>query len=510
MIVSALPGCRKQPSDSIEAGAQDANTFTVAFYNVENLFDNEYDGGEYPEYRPGPGWTAEMHRIKMENIASVIHSLDASVIALCEVEDEDALRQLQYELKKKGTEYPYRSIAEKVSKANTAPALLSKFPVKNTITHLVHLPDLLPTRPIFEARIEVRKQPLTLFINHWPSKHHAESYRLSAAKVLGNQLLQHPAGTDYLIVGDLNCDYDEFATFGTSGHDDTDGKTGINDLLGTVVRLPNGRRRLRTEQALFKAPFPAHYDLWLELPPQKRMSYFYQGNMQTTDHIIISAALYDSSGIAYVDNSFRVFDMNGMLLENGIPRRWKMRYRNKKKYHVGEGFSDHLPVMASFALGGFSGSALDSARVIINGESPRWFEEHANGWMACANAYRILRDTTEVFRGTYALHVMAAAQKSNKTAIRTVIQATSRDSAGTIRFHIKGSGRICFRTKSSRDKWRYYRDVDKKLSGRAHYSTVSCPQWRPIVLDPHIDPSESVELEMRCGKGAALDMWIDR
>jgi hypothetical protein len=121
-----------------------------------------------------------------------------------------------------------------------------------------------------------------------------------------------------------------------------------------------------------------------------------------------------------------------------------------------------------------------------------------------------VRDTVEVFRGNYALHVKASARKRNTTAIRTVVRAASRDSAGTIRFHLKGSGRICFRTKSSEGKWRYYRDIDKGLSGQANYSMVNAREWRQVVLDPRVDPSRDVEVELRCGKGVALDMWIDK
>jgi len=62
--------------------------FSVASYNVENLFDLKADGTEYPEYLPnGPaGWTRAVQSVKVAHTARVIKELDADIVCLQEVE----------------------------------------------------------------------------------------------------------------------------------------------------------------------------------------------------------------------------------------------------------------------------------------------------------------------------------------------------------------------------------------------------------------------------------------
>ncbi|MBN1307274.1 MAG: hypothetical protein JXA18_05120, partial [Chitinispirillaceae bacterium] len=325
------------------------DTFSVAFFNVENLFDNEFDGNEYVEYRPdATNWNRAMHDRKFENISSVIAAMNASVISLCEVEDRDALNQLAEKLDKKGVRYPFRAIIDTPAASNTRPAILSRFPVGHSAAHPVAVADGFSTRAVLEARLDVGGRPLTLFVNHWPSKHHPESFRLAAATALIGRVAQLPRGTDYCIVGDFNSDYDEFSTFTTFGLNDTRDTTGINHCLGTVRTAGGTRMRPLTEREMITAPFPSHYDLWLELNEIDRMSYFYRGNRQTPDHILLPPALYDQKGISYLDNSFHAFTWEGRLLSHGRPVRWRIRRRGAKKYHAGEGYSDHLPIVARF------------------------------------------------------------------------------------------------------------------------------------------------------------------
>ncbi|MEZ4567177.1 MAG: hypothetical protein R2860_09495 [Desulfobacterales bacterium] len=64
-----------------------AESFKIATYNVENLFDLVRDKTDYPDYRVDgePGGTSAMLSKKLENIASVIKDLDAEIVALQEV-----------------------------------------------------------------------------------------------------------------------------------------------------------------------------------------------------------------------------------------------------------------------------------------------------------------------------------------------------------------------------------------------------------------------------------------
>ncbi|MBN1129450.1 MAG: hypothetical protein JXA71_10715, partial [Chitinispirillaceae bacterium] len=161
-----LPHCgpdRPSPApDKKNLAVPCADTITVAFYNVENLFDLHYDGNEYPEYRPGAlGWNKETQGIKLANIASVIAALQADVIGLCEVENDVALADLQKELKRQGAPYPWRAAATKPSRASTAPCLLSRLP----LTGIAHHGAGDGKRPVLEADVDWCGRPLKLFVN---------------------------------------------------------------------------------------------------------------------------------------------------------------------------------------------------------------------------------------------------------------------------------------------------------------------------------------------------------
>ena len=58
----------------------------VATYNVENLFDADYQGSEYEAYIPGKhNWNRRMVEIKLNHIAEVICDLNADILGLQEV-----------------------------------------------------------------------------------------------------------------------------------------------------------------------------------------------------------------------------------------------------------------------------------------------------------------------------------------------------------------------------------------------------------------------------------------
>ncbi|MFD2892168.1 endonuclease/exonuclease/phosphatase family protein [Flavobacterium chuncheonense] len=81
---------------------------TVAFYNLENLFDTIKDPINYDEeYTPVKGWTSKNYKKKLENLSKVIAELGISdvqkntpvLIGVCEVENRGVLEDLIKESK---------------------------------------------------------------------------------------------------------------------------------------------------------------------------------------------------------------------------------------------------------------------------------------------------------------------------------------------------------------------------------------------------------------------------
>jgi len=312
--------------------------FRIASYNVQNLFDEIYDGTEYAEFVPKKGgWSRRLSDVKIDRVAEVICDLDAEIVALQEVENERIFQRLRKRLRRVGCDYGYGAITRKKG-APIQVALLSKFPiVKSASLRVSYAPRV---RDILEVLLRIDNSTLRLFVNHWKSKSRKgyESKRIVYAKRLQKRLAELPKGEAYVVLGDFNTNYDAHRTL-PARLDDTSGKRGLQHLLHT----------LQTEEPvdvcdMRHAQETLHYDLWFELPYADRWSHRYFGRKSTLDHILLPASLFDGRGIDYVDGSFGVFKPRYLFTKRGYINDW--RVKNGK--HTARGYSDHLPIFAEF------------------------------------------------------------------------------------------------------------------------------------------------------------------
>ncbi len=529
-----LLSCKSPPSDhtQIDTGSASSivlkgkpcttDSFVVAFYNTENCFDFQYDGNEYPEYIPGASsWTKEIQLVKINTMAEVISSLKADILGLCEIEDEDALDDLKKGLLRYGTSYRYMASGCGQTHTSTCPMLLSNFPVQNVVLHYIDLPGKARTREIIEADVVICGHILKVFVNHWPSKLHPESYRLKTAEVLSERLKQLPPGCEYILIGDFNSDYNEFQTFSSFKLNDTEGKTGINAVLGNVITSENNIQYI-TENNIAQY-IPDHlFDLWLDLPENDRMSMVYRGNNQTPDHIMVPWTLCDSAGISYVANSFAPFTWNGKLLKDGKPYRWQTRWVKKQKIHLGKGFSDHLPVRATFKIGPFTrdttknsiatavtivkDTVKSSRKIAVSGSG---FETSSDGWIAGSGKVLLKRDSTTFRSGRYSLKIAVPPLKANSTVARVVLNDIAKGKSFRA-LYCKGNGKFSFRIRSGEGEWGYYNAPGFTLSKSARYKdSVDLSNWTLVKFAALHSGEQNVELEVRAGKEVPLTLWID-
>ncbi len=297
----------------------------IASYNVENLFDMHHDKTEYLEYIPNRhNWTKKILEKKLKNISEVICELNADIIGLQEIENENSLRLLQKSLKKYGChDYRYSAITSKKSIAIQV-ALLSKIPIKSSRNIVVKRVGGM--RNILEVKFIIEGEPLYIFVNHWNSKRSPESKRIISALALKKRLLELKKESEYLLIGDFNSNYNEYKKVG---------KTGINNVLNSM---------LFREESMAKRRDFRHYNLWLELLPYQRWSHNFYGEKQGLDAILLPPSLFNGKGLDYLDNSFGVFKRNYLFTKEGYVNRWHY----KKKRHIGKGYSDHFPVFATF------------------------------------------------------------------------------------------------------------------------------------------------------------------
>ncbi len=493
------------------------DTVTVMFYNVENLFDLKDDGGEYEQFQAdNVTWDTHAYERKRFNIASVIAAHRPDIIGLCEIETEQALKDLQRACRRRGRTFHYRAIGDSPHPSNTCCALLSRFPLVKVQTYGVGKTGQYYTRNILEAHVAVGNDTLVVFVNHWPSKRWPESARIRAAGVLVRALETLPAGADYLILGDLNANYDEAESGLTYGLDDSQGFTSINHHLRTVRSQPHQPADYIREPDM-RSGGRGHYDLWLELPAWQRFSAMYRGHRQTPDHILVGPALYDNTGFSYVDNSFFASTWHGRLLWYGKPYRWKIAYTREGMEHVGAGYSDHLPVIAQFRRGPFTPAESDNVTSCDKRSSSgglSGFERGAQGWVGWSPGVWVRRDTAEAARGCWALRIEGKTRR-NATVARTVlIPGRCNIAQGrTFSIDMKGAGALAFRIRKRPRAWQYYawQEYLFKPVSNASYKKVSLPEWHTVHLPlaEYTAAGDTLEVELRAKKNVSTLLWID-
>ncbi len=324
----------------ILSSLQGETVVKIATYNVENLFDLKKSGYEYKEYIPNTksNWNFKNYKIKLTNIARVIQDINADIIALQEIESLEALKDLRFTLKQHGLYYQYYKIAD-YKNTTIKVALLSKIPFVSV--NEIAVQSSYKYRNILEAKFKINNQELYLLINHWKSKEGPESMRIVSAKKVLKRTYELGTEKNIIVLGDFNSDYEEYMLFKRKRkHNDTNGKTGINDILSTKEHTKNAQNT--------KINSGEYYNLWYDTEQENRYSYIYKTRKEALDNILISPSLLNKGGIHYKFNSIHSYKA-GYLFRGKHIYRWQTT--KKEPYiHKGKGFSDHLAVIAEFVV----------------------------------------------------------------------------------------------------------------------------------------------------------------
>ena len=304
---------------------------TIAFYNVENLFDLENEPGKSDgEFTPEgeKKWTQERYEKKLNDISKVLSSINEfelpEIIGFAEVENEKVLRDLvQTENLNKGNykiahfESPdfrgidcaliYRPDEFKVEKTYPVPVKFDDDP------------DYLTRDILYVKGILNNKEELNIFVNHWPSRiggeEQTEPKRVGVAQILKakiDSVLEANPEANIIVMGDMN---------------DEPANKSLAETLGAQKPGTSGSK-------LVNLMYP-EFDV-------KNGSYFYRGNWNMLDNIIVSSGLFDDKGFQCSSKQGYIFRRDWMEFKNSNGQISPNRTYGGPNYYGG--ISDHFPV----------------------------------------------------------------------------------------------------------------------------------------------------------------------
>ena len=290
-------------------------TNTIAFYNVENLFDTlDTPDKNDSEYLPQAAkkWNSRRYMKKLEHINEVLELTQKPIIAgFCEIENKSVVEDIINHGPLKGTHVvvhfesmDQRGIDNAIIYDRMLLTLKDKGIIRFTMPN-----NGRPTRDIIWAKLSTGTDEIMVMVNHWPSRYggqiESEPKRLvaaTAAKSFIDSVQNADPRLKIVFMGDLNDYPDNISTMM------------VSSILEPMITEKSGK---------FKG------------------THNYRGNWHILDHIMVSQSFLKKKGIHVKKNSGKIYSPEFILTTykgNTVPYR---TYGGKK--YLG-GYSDHLPV----------------------------------------------------------------------------------------------------------------------------------------------------------------------
>jgi predicted extracellular nuclease len=308
------------------------SAYTVAFYNVENLFDTVDDPNKIDEdFLPSSEkeWNSTKYSKKIDDLARVIYSIDSVklpvLVGLCEIENNLVVSDLAQNKRLKSADYQVVwSEGPDVRSIDCALMFDStRFRLVDSEFLKVENPDDVnfKTREIVYVRGMMKDEIFHVFVNHWPSRREgaevSASKRALAAHVLRNRvdrILEDEAEPNIIIMGDMN---------------DAPGDSSISQVLGAQ---PNTGDPEATQLV----------NLMYDEYERGEGSYSYRGKWDMIDNLIVSGNLLGkANGLKTSIDDGRVFRMPFMEFVNNNGEVSPNRTYGRTYFG---GISDHFPV----------------------------------------------------------------------------------------------------------------------------------------------------------------------
>ncbi len=309
---------------------------SIAFYNLENLFDTDDDPKRRDEDFTPTGsyrYTEELYKKKLQNMSSVLSKIAVektpdgpAFFGVAEVENERVLRDLVKEPELKNRNYQivhfespdlrgidvgllYNPSLFKVLEANAMPVVLNKNNKRE------YTRDVLYVKGILAATDTVH-----IMVGHWPSRRGGEAAsawkRGIAAQVCrdkANEIFQKDPNAKVVVMGDLN---------------DDPVSPSVTKVLGATGNEADAK----------SASF---YNPWMKLYKKGIGTLGYNDSWNLFDQIIISSAFLSKEQSGWRYYSAEIFKRNFMISQFGQYKGYPHRTFSGSTWI--DGYSDHFP-----------------------------------------------------------------------------------------------------------------------------------------------------------------------
>ena len=291
----------------------------IACYNTESLCDTLHDPKlEDSAFTPKGSnhWDTERYTTKIANIARVIDDLQADLLVLEEVENENVLRDLMFT-----TRSDYNYIHRDTRDRRGMDIVLL---YRSSLFFPFHIKQISGRGFSREALLVQGVLPngdtLSVIGVHLPSKQNTQSFRLTALQTLRSvidSILHRNPSEKLIVLGDFNAEPDSRSVNRTLR---------LTDALSIEKRADEDR---------------SLYSPFLRLSRKGYSSLIYRDRRQLFDYIAFSRSILTDKTLIY-NRSYGIFVRDYLLHTEGPFKGYPIRSFRNGRYTAG--YSDHLPV----------------------------------------------------------------------------------------------------------------------------------------------------------------------
>lgn len=318
---------------------KDYKIHTVAFYNLENLFDTENDPNTYDDDRTPEGrdhWTLEIYQDKLKNMAKVIADIGAKttkntpvIVGVAEIENQKVLEDLVNQPSLVSKDYGIIQFDSPDRRGIDVALLYQKklFRPSHQSPHTLYIYD----QKDKSKRIYTRDQLLVsgyldgdlihIIVNHWPSRRGGEarsSYKREKAAALNKKIIdslhQINPYAKIITMGDLN---------------DDPSNSSVKKVLGCVSDKEDAKTK-------------GLYNPMFQMAKKGMGSLAWDDRWNLFDQIIVSKGLIDKNYSSYQYYKAGIFNPKYLVESKGKYKGYPYRSYTRGQY-IG-GYSDHFPV----------------------------------------------------------------------------------------------------------------------------------------------------------------------